>query len=119
MTALIENYNHQLNEIYLMYADEVVKNRTLSIDNLIKQNHEALAITEDIKSLLKERDNLIMKFKIRKNKLEKKDPVSFPKKEIPLKSIGKLTGLAKLVMQTISSDYTTGAHIEYAGGFNL
>ena len=36
MTALIENYNHQLNEIYLMYADEVVKNRTLSIDNLIK-----------------------------------------------------------------------------------
>lgn len=45
--------------------------------------------------------------------------VSFPKKEIPLKTSGKLAGLSKLVMQTISSDYTTGAHIEYSGGFNL
>ena len=45
--------------------------------------------------------------------------VSFPKKEIPLKKIGKLKGLSKLVLETIESDYMTGAHIEYAGGFNL
>lgn len=43
----------------------------------------------------------------------------FPKKEIPLKKVGKLKGLAELVIQTIESDYLTGAHIEYAGGFNL
>lgn len=42
-----------------------------------------------------------------------------PKKEIPLKKVGKLKGLAELVVQTIESDYLTGAHIEYAGGFNL
>lgn len=45
--------------------------------------------------------------------------IHYPKKEIPLKKIGSLKGLAKLVIQTIKSDYTTGAHIEYAGGFNL
>lgn len=45
--------------------------------------------------------------------------VSYPKKEIPLKTSGKLSGLAELVIQTIKSDYTTGAHIEYSGGFNL
>lgn len=42
-----------------------------------------------------------------------------PKKEIPLKKTGSLEGLTKLILQTIESDYTTGAHIEYAGGFNL
>jgi len=45
--------------------------------------------------------------------------IHLPKKEIPLKKSGKLSGLAKLVVQTVNSDYTTGAHIEYAGGFNL
>ncbi|MBI1859139.1 MAG: SDR family NAD(P)-dependent oxidoreductase [Candidatus Melainabacteria bacterium] len=45
--------------------------------------------------------------------------IHLPKKEIPLKRSGKLSGLAELVVQTINSDYTTGAHIEYAGGFNL
>ncbi len=45
--------------------------------------------------------------------------VSYPKKKIPLKTSGKLSGLAELVVQTIKSDYTTGAHIEYSGGFNL
>lgn len=43
----------------------------------------------------------------------------FPKKEIPLGRSGKLSDLANLVIQTIESDYLTGAHIEYAGGFNL
>ena len=42
-----------------------------------------------------------------------------PKKEIPLQKAGSLKGLAKLVTNTIESDYITGAHIEYAGGFNL
>lgn len=42
-----------------------------------------------------------------------------PKKEIPLKRRGSLKGLAQLVIQTIESDYITGAHIEYSGGFNL
>ncbi len=65
MTALIENYNQQLNEIYLMYADEVVKNRSLSNITLIYQIHEAFEMIEDIKLLLKERDNLIIKFKIK------------------------------------------------------
>lgn len=45
--------------------------------------------------------------------------VHYPKKEIPLRRTGKLKSFAKLVIQTIESDYTTGAHIEYAGGFNL
>lgn len=45
--------------------------------------------------------------------------VHYPKKEIPLKRKGKLKDFAKLVIQTINSDYITGAHIEYAGGFNL
>lgn len=43
----------------------------------------------------------------------------YPKKEIPLKRKGKLKDFAELVIQTINSDYITGAHIEYAGGFNL
>jgi len=45
--------------------------------------------------------------------------VHYPKKEIPLKKKGSLKDLAKLVVQTIENDYLTGAHIEYAGGFNL
>lgn len=45
--------------------------------------------------------------------------VSYPKKEIPLKKQGSLLGLSKVVIDTIESEYTTGAHIEYAGGFNL
>lgn len=40
-------------------------------------------------------------------------------KEIPLNKKGKLKDLAKLVIQAIENDYMTGAHIEYAGGFNL
>lgn len=45
--------------------------------------------------------------------------VHFPQKEIPLKKRGSLSGLSELVIQTIESDYMTGAHIEYSGGFNL
>lgn len=45
--------------------------------------------------------------------------IHFPQKEIPLKKTGTLKGFAKLVIQTIKSDYTTGTNIEYAGGFNL
>lgn len=45
--------------------------------------------------------------------------VHYPKKEIPLKRPGKLNELAKLVMQTLENEYLTGAHIEYAGGYNL
>ncbi|MBI3590411.1 MAG: SDR family oxidoreductase [Candidatus Melainabacteria bacterium] len=45
--------------------------------------------------------------------------IHYPKKEIPLKKTGSLKGLAELVIQTVQSDYTTGAHIEYSGGFNL
>ena len=45
--------------------------------------------------------------------------VHFPKKEIPLKKQGSLNELAKLVIQTLENKYITGAHIEYAGGFNL
>ena len=48
-----------------------------------------------------------------------KNSIQFPKKEIPLKKKGSLKDLSKLVIQTIQSDYMTGAHIEYAGGFNL
>ena len=43
----------------------------------------------------------------------------YPKKEIPLKEKGKLKELAKLVIQTIESNYITGDNIEFAGGFNL
>lgn len=42
-----------------------------------------------------------------------------PTKEIPLGKTGKLKELAELVIQTIKSTYVTGAHIEFAGGFNL
>lgn len=45
--------------------------------------------------------------------------VHYPKKEIPLRKPGSLKGFAELVIQTIQSDYMTGTHIEYAGGFNL
>lgn len=45
--------------------------------------------------------------------------IHYPKKEIPLKKPGSLKGFGELVVQTIKSAYTTGAHIEYAGGFNL
>lgn len=45
--------------------------------------------------------------------------VHYPKKEILLKKKGSLKNLAKLVVQTIENDYLTGAHIEFAGGFNL
>lgn len=45
--------------------------------------------------------------------------VHYPKKEIPLKRKGKLKDFAEFIIQTINSDYITGAHIEYAGGFNL
>lgn len=48
-----------------------------------------------------------------------KNSIHFPKKEIPLRKMGSLEGFAELVIQTIKSNYTTGAHIEYAGGFNL
>ena len=41
------------------------------------------------------------------------------KKEIPLKKSGSLKEFTKLVIQTIDNSYMTGAHIEYAGGFNL
>lgn len=42
-----------------------------------------------------------------------------PTKEIPIGRTGKLKELAEVVIQTIKSSYTTGAHIEFAGGFNL
>ncbi len=45
--------------------------------------------------------------------------LSKPYEMIPLKRLGKLKGISELVIQTIKSDYMTGAHIEYAGGFNL
>lgn len=45
--------------------------------------------------------------------------IHFPKKEIPLKRPGSLKEFSELVIQTIENNYLTGAHIEYAGGFNL
>lgn len=45
--------------------------------------------------------------------------VHYPKKEIPLKKQGTLDGFSKVVLNTIESDYMTGSHIEYSGGFNL
>ena len=45
--------------------------------------------------------------------------VTLPKNEIPLKKIGRLEDFSRLVLEVINHDYMTGAHIEYAGGFNL
>jgi len=45
--------------------------------------------------------------------------IPHPKKEIPLGKVGSLKGFADLVLYVIKSDYITGAHIEYAGGFNV
>jgi NAD(P)-dependent dehydrogenase (short-subunit alcohol dehydrogenase family) len=42
-----------------------------------------------------------------------------PTKEIPIGRTGKLKELAEVVIQTIKNSYITGAHIEFAGGFNL
>lgn len=43
----------------------------------------------------------------------------YPKKEIPLKKTGSLKEFADFTLEVIKNDYITGAHIEYAGGFNL
>ncbi len=45
--------------------------------------------------------------------------IDYPKELMPIKRKGSLKGFANVIIQVIKSDYMTGSHIEYAGGFNL
>ena len=57
---LRENQDQKLNEVFLMYADQVCKNKLLNNDQCIAQYHEFFNfIFEDIKGLLNERNGMI------------------------------------------------------------
>ena len=51
MTSLVEDYENILNDIYLMYSDEIVKNRKLKVNVLILRNREMFNSTKEITTL--------------------------------------------------------------------
>ncbi len=57
---LIENQDQKLNEVYLMYADQVCKNKSLNNNQCMEQYHDFFNfIFEDIKVLINERNEMI------------------------------------------------------------
>ena len=60
----IENQEDKLNDIFLIYADQVCKNINFSNNECIEKNREMLNFTKEIKDLVVEHDNI---FKNHKN----------------------------------------------------
>ncbi len=67
----IKNQEEKLNDIYLIYADQVCKNRNFSNNECIEKNREMLNFTKEIKDLVKER-NLIIECHIKKIQIKNK-----------------------------------------------
>ena len=59
----IKNQEEKLNDIYLIYADEVCKNRNFSNNECIEKNREMLNFTKEIKDLVIEHDNMFKNHK--------------------------------------------------------
>ena len=68
---LIENQDQKLNEVYLMYADQVCKIKSLNNNQCMVLIHEFFKFYfEDVKRLLNERNKMIEKHKKIKQKSE-------------------------------------------------
>ena len=101
---LIENQDQKLNEVFLMYADQVCKNKLLNNNQCIEQYHEFFNfIFEDIKGLIKERNEMIYIHNIIINKKTSK-LLGVDKQELKNKVLNKVNINGDFIIKCLLCD---------------